>query len=861
MTCASCVATIEKKLQALEGVKAVSVGLTTETALVCFDRHVIGIRDIIETVDNLGFSATLNESGYTDYEHKGRISFWKKTFLFSVVLLIPIMAVKWWSDSWNRTAVYNLSERSLVLLILSALSLMLVGRPFILAGFKAIIHGAPNMDTLVGLSAMATFVYSCSVVVIDAQAEEADSTDLFFDTGPTLFVFVSLGRLVEHIAKGKTSEAISKLLHLQPARALLVREVDGETFEEYIDTNLVQKNDMLKVMAGETFPVDGIVLSGNGDVDESMITGESKLISKQRDDIVIGGTSLKGGVIIFRATHVGKDSSIARIVDLMEKAQMSKAPIQRIADKIAGRFVPGVVVLSIITLIIWIALLQTGLAECSGSATRLAVQFAVSVLVIACPCALGLATPTAVMVGTGVGAKLGTLIKGGEALEIAHKVTTVVFDKTGTLTYGKPTVTSVIVFDTFRTIKEKLDLQRTTSSSSLFSSSATPSMSPRHLSPSLQESNGTKSTNRSNSSNSNGYDAVQREKLEFIKYVASVETNSEHVIGKSIVAYAEGQLTNAMSPSSWSFFSSSDYHTHAGMGVSCLLDGCVEVVIGSERMLGEKGVQLDAVDSGGVQLLEEQGHTVVFVALNGMCCGAIALSDEPKLEAAEAVKTLLLQHVEVVMLTGDNERTARSLAARLAISTVYAGVLPSQKVSKIKELQDRGEVVAMVGDGINDAPALAQSDLGIAVGAGTDVAIEAASIVLMKNNLMDVCVAIDLSHHTVRRIHINFIWAILYNAVGIPLAAGMFYSYGLTLTPTIAALCMAFSSVSVVLSSLYLRRYKPPSLKAMQRPKGFVSCFSQCGHCLKRFKRRRGRVQRYQQVLPLHSLLEHNQQE
>eukprot|EP00056_Hartaetosiga_gracilis_P006649 m.98545 g.98545 ORF g.98545 m.98545 type:complete len:537 (+) comp12522_c0_seq1:1204-2814(+) len=422
MTCASCVATIEKKLQALEGVKAVSVGLTTETALVCFDRHVIGIRDIIETVDNLGFSATLNESGYTDYEHKGRISFWKKTFLFSVVLLIPIMAVKWWSDSWNRTAVYNLSERSLVLLILSALSLMLVGRPFILAGFKAIIHGAPNMDTLVGLSAMATFVYSCSVVVIDAQAEEADSTDLFFDTGPTLFVFVSLGRLVEHIAKGKTSEAISKLLHLQPARALLVREVDGETFEEYIDTNLVQKNDMLKVMAGETFPVDGIVLSGNGDVDESMITGESKLISKQRDDIVIGGTSLKGGVIIFRATHVGKDSSIARIVDLMEKAQMSKAPIQRIADKIAGRFVPGVVVLSIITLIIWIALLQTGLAECSGSATRLAVQFAVSVLVIACPCALGLATPTAVMVGTGVGAKLGTLIKGGEALEIAHKV-------------------------------------------------------------------------------------------------------------------------------------------------------------------------------------------------------------------------------------------------------------------------------------------------------------------------------------------------------------------------------------------------------------------------------------------------------
>eukprot|EP00055_Hartaetosiga_balthica_P010605 m.45765 g.45765 ORF g.45765 m.45765 type:complete len:511 (+) comp7235_c2_seq1:2-1534(+) len=505
----------------------------------------------------------------------------------------------------------------------------------------------------------------------------------------------------------------------------------------------------------------------------------------------------------------------------MEKAQMSKAPIQRIADKIAGKFVPGVVILSILTLVVWLALLHTEAVTPTGSSTRLAVQFAVSVLVIACPCALGLATPTAVMVGTGVGAKLGILIKGGEALEVAHKVTTVVFDKTGTLTYGKPSVTNVIVFDSFKSAMGRMSSQS--------ASQATPMITTQ----------------------------LQQEKVEFLRYVASAENNSEHVIGKALVEYAREFALN--SPSSllqpMSLLPITNYNTHTGMGVSCLLDGSLVIVIGSERMLKEMNITMDIVDVEEVQLLEEQGHTVVYVALDGICCGAIALSDEPKLEAAEAIRSLLLQHVDVVMLTGDNARTARSLANRLSIPTVFAGVLPAQKADKINQLQDRGEVVAMVGDGINDAPALAQSDLGIAVGAGTDVAIEAASIVLMKNNLMDVCIAIDLSHHTVRRIHINFLWAILYNMVGIPVAAGMLYSLGITLTPTVAALAMAFSSVSVVLSSLFLKQYMPPSLKKMQRPRGFVSCFSRCAHCFKQCRRHKRRTQRYQQIVTMSSLL------
>eukprot|EP00055_Hartaetosiga_balthica_P008511 m.31953 g.31953 ORF g.31953 m.31953 type:complete len:1356 (+) comp6348_c0_seq1:284-4351(+) len=826
MTCASCVAKIENKLQSTPGVEKASVALTTQLCLVQYDRSVVGIRDILKVIDDLGFKACLADDDTTDYTHKKSIRFWRNNLALSVFFAIPVMAVRMWPKSWNAEVVVGLSERNLVEIILCGVAICIVGHPFVIGGAKALWHRSPNMDTLIALGSVISYVYSFILVMTFINKGKED-VELFFDVGVMLFAFLSLGRFLENIAKGKTSEAISKILMLQSSQALLLKENGDGTIEEAdIDAKLIQRGDTIKVVAGASFPVDGRVLSGEGQVDESMITGESRMIHKKEGDIVIGGTILKSGVLVCTATHVGKDTSIARIVDLMEKAQMSKAPIQAIADRIAGYFVPIIILISIITLVIWIALVETDTVHRDGSYGSFVFQFAISVLVIACPCALGLATPTAVMVGTGVGARYGILIKGGAALESAHKTKTIVFDKTGTLTVGQPRVREVLLFGD----AAKSDMK--------------------------------------------GYIHSTTNEDHVVRMVAIAENNSEHPLGKSIVLFAQDRfgddfavLSSTLNEQpqkggdekegeqksveeeqqqkqqqqqqqkndtltdisvakkvvmevrskdgrSWQV---SNYKTESGKGISCFINETL-VHIGSPSFLQSIGVVVDDDAIARVERKEHDGCTVILCAFDMKLTGGFALADEAKPDALQTVEALKKQGVRVVMLTGDNQRAADRLASQLGIEHVFAQVLPSHKAEKIQELQRGGIKVAMVGDGINDAPALAQADLGIAVGAGTDVAIEAADVVLIKDHLIDVCVAIHLSRATVRRIYYNFIWAVVYNIVGIPVAAGALYPLGILLSPLWASLAMAFSSLSVVLSSLFLKRYKKPAFVEVHPP-------------------------------------------
>ncbi|EGD80623.1 ATPase [Salpingoeca rosetta] len=762
--------TIKERLSALQGVLKVDVAVSDARVSVGYNSYETGPRDVLNAVNNLGYEAELDHSDQPDYTHKSSIRFWRHTFIAVVFFFIAVMMVRMWPKSWDARITDGLSERNLAILLIS-LAAFIPGKPFLDSALASVLHGSANMDVLISLSAIAAFVYSLVVLIVAiASREDSGGGDLFFETGIMLFTFIALGRYIEHIAKGKTSEALSHLLSLQPPQALLLQEDDdGNAVEEHIATELVQRGDKIKVLAGEKAPVDGRVVAGRGEVDESMITGESRPITKNIGDTVMGGTILKTGVLTFEATHVGKDTSLSQIVQLIEQAQMSKAPIQRIADKIAGRFVPGIVLMSIITLIIWLALLTTGTVHSDESDSKTAFQFAVAVLVIACPCALGLATPTAVMVGTGVGARFGVLIKGGEALETAHKVTTIVFDKTGTLTKGEPSVTKVVAF------------KKPTSDDNAVSSEG--SSAARALGKAMSED-------------------------EVLQLVASAEVDSEHVLGQAIVAHATEQFgAGCLRPAA-------DYTTIPGRGISATIEG-VAVLVGSPSLLDESGIAASDDARAQVHALEEQGNTVVLCSADGVLVGCVALADQCKEDSAQAVRVLQKQGLRTVMLTGDNERTAKAIADQVGIDTVFAGVLPSHKAAKVQELQEQGEVVAMVGDGINDAPALAAADLGVAVGAGTDVAIEAADVVLIKDNLLDVFVALHLSKATVRRIHYNFIWAIVYNAIGVPIAAGALYSLGVVLTPMMASGAMAVSSVSVVCSSLLLRRYRSPTSQEM----------------------------------------------
>eukprot|EP00117_Sycon_ciliatum_P027770 scpid11817/ scgid22484/ Copper-transporting ATPase 2; Copper pump 2; Wilson disease-associated protein; WND/140 kDa len=794
MTCAACVAQVENQLACVPGVFTASVALATEQASVEYDPSRTGPRALFKAVEDTGFVPALStrEEKLKALSRTSEIRKWRAAFLLALLTALPTLfiVIFHYRGCKSRRVVIGLSVHNLLLWILSTIAQAGVGHIFYKSAYLSVRHRAINMDFLIMLATSISYFYSAIVLIICMAAHFNSTPRTFFETGPLLLAFVSLGRWLEHEAKRKTSSALAKLSTLQPADGVLLHyNADGSLEkEEIVRVELLQERDILKVIPGSKIPVDGIVINGESLVDESMLTGESKPVSKTIDSELFGGTVNQHGLLIMRARRVGDDSAIAQIIRLVEQAQTSKAPIQRLADRIAGVFVPFIVSMSTLAFVVW---LVVALADISipmdlyegcqlptekppglvGSAFSVAFLMGISVLCVACPCALGLATPTAVMVGTGVGAENGILIKGGEPLETAQKVTTVVFDKTGTLTASRPTVQTVVQFS----------------------------------------------------------DKVSFSKEFLLAAVGTAESGSEHPIGKAIVDSAKDVLAVE------TLGTLEKFDLTPGKGVDCSVSGIEDLVAVDEvdsaraRPLAssDDGVVIHHVVVGSRSWLQSHGHTlsfyadhqlkqyenyqstVVLAAINGRLAGAFVLSVAVKPEAEAVVAMLKDMNIKVMMVTGDNRRTANALASRIGIRDVKAEVLPSDKAEVVKGLQSRGEVVAVVGDGVNDSPALAQADVGIAVGTGTDVAIDAADIVLIRDDLGDVVNAIDLSRQTVRRIRINFVWAVVYNVIAIPIAGGAFLPIGLYLLPWMSSAAMAASSVSVVCSSLLLKLYKP----------------------------------------------------
>jgi len=601
---------------------------------------------------------------------------------------------------------------------------MIAGYKFYTIGFKALFRRSPNMDSLIAVGTSAAVIYGlyATYKIMNGYTEYAK--DLYFETAGVIIALIMLGKYLEIRSKGKTSEAIKKLVGLQPKTATVIQ--GGE--EITIPIEEVEEGDIILVKPGEKIPVDGEVVEGHSSVDESMLTGESIPVEKNIGDKVVGASINKNGVLKFRATKVGKDTALAQIIKLVEEAQGSKAPIAKLADIIAGYFVPIVMAIAVISGLLWYI---------TGSSAVFALTIFISVLVIACPCALGLATPTAIMVGTGKGAELGVLIKSGVALESAYKIETIVFDKTGTITEGKPRVTDIITRD-----KGKED--------------------------------------------------------RLLGIAATAERGSEHPLGEAIVREAKEKNIP--------FLNAEDFYAIPGHGIEVSIEGD-KVLLGNEKLMRDRNIEVVLKDESA--RLADEGKTPMFIAINNKLEGIIAVADVVKESSSEAIKRLHDMGIEVAMITGDNKRTAQAIAKQVGIDIVLAEVLPEDKANEVKKLQEKGKKVAMVGDGINDAPALAMADIGIAIGSGTDVAMESADVVLMKSDLVDVVTAIKLSKSTIRNIKQNLFWAFAYNTAGIPLAAGLFYALGgPKLNPMFAAAAMSMSSVSVVTNALRLRKFK-----------------------------------------------------
>uniref|UniRef100_A0A4W4F2A3 Copper-transporting ATPase 2 n=1 Tax=Electrophorus electricus TaxID=8005 RepID=A0A4W4F2A3_ELEEL len=821
MTCASCVHNIEAKLCRTEGVLEATVALATSKAHVKFDPDVIGAREIIRSIEGLGFGVSLIKN---DALRKNEVlccwcSRWKHAFLFCLVFGIPVMGLMIYMmvmDSQHPEHGGSMPEEQNILPGLSILNLAFFllctpvqifgGRRFYIHAYRSLRHGAANMDVLIVLATTIAYVYSCVMLLVAMGEGAKQSPVTFFDTPPMLFVFIALGRWLEHVAKSKTSEALAKLISLQATDATVVvlGQDNSIISEEQVSVELVQRGDVVKVSPGGKFPVDGKVIEGTSMADESLITGEPMPVRKKPGSCVIAGSINAHGALLVEATHVGADTTLCQIVRLVEEAQTSKAPIQQLADKLSGYFVPFIVVVSVVTLGAWllIGFLNFDIVvkyfpsydknvPRTDVVMRFAFQASITVLSIACPCSLGLATPTAVMVGTGVGAQNGILIKGGEPLEMAHKIRVVMFDKTGTITNGVPRVTRVLV------LWEQARLPLRT----------------------------------------------------VLAVVGTAEASSEHPLGVSVAKHCKEELGTE------TLGYCQDFQAVPGCGISCRvsnLEGLLaveaspdsegmpasqlklqgsttdesnlltdaggrpaqasySVLIGNRQWMQRNGLHVPANLDEAMSSHEAKGQTAVLVAIDGVLCAMLAIADTIKAESALAVQTLCRMGIDVIMITGDNRRTAKAIAAQVGIRKVFAEVLPSHKVAKVQELQEKGVRVAMVGDGVNDSPALARADLGIAIGTGTDVAIEAADVVLIRNDLLDVVASIELSKKTVQRIRVNFVFALIYNLLGIPIAAGVFLPVGLVLQPWMGSAAMAASSVSVLLSSLLLRLYKKTS--------------------------------------------------
>lgn len=752
MTCSACSARVEKSVSRLPGIHEVSVNLLKNSMVASYDESVLNVQEIVQAVEKAGYGAAIKSAG-NNRQMKGadnkqlavseentaqkEYKQMKTRLLLSALFTIPLFYISMghmmgWPLPKGLTGIENAISFAFTQFLL-VIPVVFINYKYYRMGFKTLFHGSPNMDSLIAIGSGAAIVYGVYAIYKigigfghgDMETVHSFMMDLYFESAGMILTLITLGKTLEARAKGKTSDAITKLMNLAPKTATV--EKDG--MEIQVPVEEVQAGEILIVKAGESIPVDGVIVEGGSSVDESALTGESIPVEKQTGDKVIGATINKSGYFKMQATKIGDDTTLAQIVRLVDEATSSKAPIAKMADKVSGVFVPTVIAIALTAVIVWLI---------AGYGFEFALSIGISILVISCPCALGLATPTAIMVGTGEGASNGILIKSAEALEVAHDIDTVVLDKTGTITQGTPVVTNILV-------------------------------------------------------------EAGISQNELLQVAASLEKMSEHPLADAIMEEAE---KNALD-----FLSVNNFKQISGQGIMGEIQN-VACLAGNRRLMSAQGVEGDALFQFG-EAMAEEGKTPLFFARNGQMIGLIAVADVVKSTSKQAIRELSGLGMEVVMLTGDNAKTAEAIKKQVNVDRVVAEVFPQDKEKEIRRLQEKGRKVAMVGDGINDAPALARADVGIAIGAGTDVAIESADIVLMKSDLLDVSTAVQLSKAVIRNIKQNLFWAFIYNIIGIPIAAGVFYlSFGWKLNPMIGAFAMSFSSVFVVSNALRLRWFK-----------------------------------------------------
>ena len=740
ITCQVCVNKIERKVGKLEGVKKIAVNLANSRGKILYDSEKIKLSEILEVIKKLGYEGKKHEdieedSKVIESEKKLKQEFleFKLAIFFSAIVFYISMGTMVGLPVPNIISPdINPLNFALIQLIL-AIPVIYIGRRFYKVGIKQLIMRSPSMDSLIATGTGSAILYSLYGTYKIYSGDFHYVHSLYYESGVVILALILLGKYLENVSKGKTSEAIKKLMNLKSKKATLVR--DGKFVQ--VDIEEVELDEIVLVKPGESIPVDGVVVEGQSSVDESMLTGESIPVEKNIGDKVFGASINKNGVIQVKAQAIGKDTVISKIIKLVENAQGSKAPIAKIADKVSGYFVPTVMLIATVAGITWYYLGSRGIVKIHEAPSIFALTIFVAVMVIACPCSLGLATPTAIMVGTGRGAELGILIKSGEALEKAHKIDTIVFDKTGTLTIGKPKVTDIMSFSNI-------------------------------------------------------------DEDEILRVAGALEEYSEHPLGEAIVEAGKERKLQ--------FPKVEKFESITGKGVTGVIDG-KKVYIGNIKLM--RDFSIDIINENILEKLAYQGKTPMYIAIEDSLIGVIAVADILKPEAIETIKELKNRGYHVGMITGDNKLTAQAIGKEAGIDIIFAEVTPEEKYLKVKELQEQGKNVAMVGDGINDSPALVQANIGIAIGGGTDIAMESADIVLMKRDLKDVLVAMELSHAVIKNIKENLFWAFIYNTVGIPVAAGVLYPLtGHLLNPMIAGAAMAMSSVSVVTNALRLKKFK-----------------------------------------------------